>query len=419
MSEALKKFDEVTEMSVLGGFGFYHKSLALALVGDFEGTDEILSGDIGAFWGNNPRSVFVHAVALSQLNRNDEALELIRDTHRGNDDPRLRLAAERLEAGETLPFDFIRNARDGQAEVFHSLAVTLRGGDGPEDGLSLLYARLAEYLRPGDVDIVLVSGELLEDVGQYDLAIDAYGSVPADDPLRHVTETARAEVLHSAGESDEALKVLNQLRETNPEVADIHFTLGDLLRRERRHEEAARSYERAIRIMEAEGTETWLPYYFRGIAWERNGDWEKAEADFRRALEIDPDQANVLNYLGYSLVEMGDKLEEALGMIERAAELSPDSGFIIDSLGWVRYRLGRYEEAVEPMERAAELLPLDPVINDHLGDVLWKVGREREARFQWERALSFEPFREDEERIRRKLEFGLEAVEDEAASDRN
>jgi tetratricopeptide (TPR) repeat protein len=82
----------------------------------------------------------------------------------------------------------------------------------------------------------------------------------------------------------------------------------------------------------------------------------------------------------------------------------------VDSLGWGLYRLGRYEEAVEHMERAAELLPVDPIVNDHLGDVYWAVGREVEARFQWQRALSFDPEPEEAERIRRKLEVGLDQV---------
>jgi Tfp pilus assembly protein PilF len=123
----------------------------------------------------------------------------------------------------------------------------------------------------------------------------------------------------------------------------------------------------------------------------------------------------VLNYLGYSLVEQGRNLDEALNMIERAVAASPGSGYIVDSLGWVLYRLGRYEEAVSQMERAVELVAVDPVVNDHLGDVYWAVGREREAEFQWRRALSFvDPQDSDSEadpaRMRRKLEIGLDAV---------
>ena len=135
------------------------------------------------------------------------------------------------------------------------------------------------------------------------------------------------------------------------------------------------------------------------------------------ALELNPDQPNVLNYLGYSLVEQRRNFDEALGMIERAVEGRPDSGYIVDSLGWVLYRLGRFEEAVEPMERAVELAPIDPIITDHLGDVYWAVGRKREAEFQWLRALSFDPEEDEADRIRRKLEVGLDVVLEEEGSE--
>ena len=138
--------------------------------------------------------------------------------------------------------------------------------------------------------------------------------------------------------------------------------------------------------------------------------WPKADRDFREALRLNPDQPLVLNYLGYSLVEKKIQLDEALIMIEKAVELRPESGFIVDSLGWVLFRMGRYDEAVPHLERAAQLEPIDPIINDHLGDGYWSVGRKREAHFQWRRALSFDPEEAEADRIRRKLEVGLDQV---------
>jgi tetratricopeptide (TPR) repeat protein len=125
---------------------------------------------------------------------------------------------------------------------------------------------------------------------------------------------------------------------------------------------------------------------------------------------LKPDQPQVLNYLGYSYVEMKRNMDDALDMIQRAVAARPDDGYVTDSLGWVFYRMGRYQDAVVEMERAVELMPVDPVINDHLGDVYWAVGRKREAKFQWRRAMSFEPELDDATRIRRKLEVGLDAV---------
>ena len=154
----------------------------------------------------------------------------------------------------------------------------------------------------------------------------------------------------------------------------------------------------------------WFLYYARGITLEREGKWDAAEADFRFALKLSPDQPLVLNYLGYGMVEKNINLEEAQQMIETAVAKQPNDGYITDSLGWVLYRVGKFAEAVSPLEKAIELMPVDPIINDHLGDAYWMVGRKLEAAFQWRRALSFEPEEADAARIRLKLEIGLDAV---------
>lgn len=218
------------------------------------------------------------------------------------------------------------------------------------------------------------------------------------------------------------IEVLERLAEDQPTLAPVYSALGDLLRQQEQYEEATAAYDKALEYSDEGAAARWFLYYARGISHERLKLWDKAEADFRSALEINPDQPQVLNYLGYSLVERRVNLDEALGMIERAVEARPDSGYIVDSLGWVLYRLGRYDEAVGHMETAVELMPVDPVVNDHLGDVYWAVGRYREAEFQWKRALSFIDPEDtdgeaDPERIRRKLEVGLDEVLSEEGAD--
>ena len=204
---------------------------------------------------------------------------------------------------------------------------------------------------------------------------------------------------------------MQQLAKARPKVAVVWSTLGDILRRQERFSEAAAAYDRAIADLPTEQPGQWVVYYTRGICHEREKDWAAAEADFRKALELSPNQPQVLNYMGYSFLEMNTNLDEALSMIERAVAAKPEDGYIVDSLGWALYRMGRYEEAVARMEKAVELMPVDSIVNDHLGDVYWAVGRQREAEFQWKRALSFEPeSEEDATRIRRKLEVGLDAV---------
>ena len=190
----------------------------------------------------------------------------------------------------------------------------------------------------------------------------------------------------------------------------VHLALGDALRREERFADAVAAYDQAAALVETPARQHWPLYYSRGVCLERLGRWPEAEADMRKALDLNPDEPQVLNYLGYSFVDRGEHLDEALEMIQRAVLARPDSGYIVDSLAWAYFRLGRYQEALVPMEKASLLEPVDPIVTDHLGDVYWAVGRKLEARFQWRRALSYKPEDKDALRIRRKLEIGLDGV---------
>ncbi len=415
MTEALARFDALSEETGLQGFALYHKALALASVGDFEGADALFAGDEQGPLRQTRRGAMAHIEVLSQLERNEDALQLLDLLFSTDTDPGVEDIRTRLEAGEVLPFTHVTNASDGAAEMFFSVAGVLSTDAAP--GYTLLYSRLAEYLREDHVDAILLSAAMLEDLERYELATQSYNRVPRDHPAFHAAELGRADTLRRAGKDDAAIEVLQQLAKSHGDLPAVHTAMGDMMRGLQRFEEAIPAYDRALELT-GEDDAQWFVHYARGISYERSGDWDNAEADFRRALELRPNQPLVLNYLGYSLVEKKIKLDEALEMIETAAAERPNSGFIIDSLGWVLYRLGRYDEAVGHMERAAELMPVDPVVNDHLGDVYWAVGRETEAQFQWKRALSFiDPDdtdgEADPERIRRKLEVGLDVVLDE------
>jgi tetratricopeptide (TPR) repeat protein len=412
MSEALAAFDEVAANPGVGTFGLYHKALALASVGDFESAADLFSGAAGPQIRLTRRGTIAYAEVLSQLDRGAEAVAVIEEVFGSQLDPTLSELRRQLAAGAPVPYTGIVKPVQGLAETAFSIAGALSGEAAPS--YTLVYARVAEYLDPSHVDAVLLVAALLDDLGQFDLATDAFAAIPRDHPSYPVAELGRAEALKNSGRLDEAIAVLQNLSESHADLPVVHTTLGDMLRREERFDDASRAYDRAIALFDAETEAQWIVYFSRGITHEREDRWPLAEADFRKALDLRPDQPQVLNYLGYSLVELQTNLEEALNLIERAVAAQPDSGYIVDSLGWVLYRLGRYDEALVHMERAVELLPVDPVVNDHLGDVYWAVGRYREAEFQWHRALSFVGMGEsndaDPKRMRRKLEVGLDVV---------
>jgi tetratricopeptide (TPR) repeat protein len=413
VSEALAAFDAIAAQQGLQGFAAFHKAMALASVGDFEGAEAIFAADTSGAALQTRRGVLARAEILSQLERSQEALEMLQTMFSGATDPEIDVIVAALEAETPIPFSIVTKPQDGFAEIFFTVAAALRSETGPE--FTILYAQVARALRPDHVDALLLTAELFESLGQFDAAIDIYKEVPATHGSYHAAELGRADALRRADRPEQAIEVLEQLVRSNGELAVVHISLGDALRQQDRFADAVVAYDKAVELSAATGGPSWFLLYARAICHERTDNWEAAEADFRAALELNPNQPQVLNYLGYSLVEQQVKLDEALAMIERAVAASPDSGYIVDSLGWALYRLGRYEEAVPQMERAVELLAIDPVVNDHLGDVYWAVGRVREAQFQWTRALSFIGKGEsnediDPDRIRRKLEVGLDAV---------
>ena len=312
-------------------------------------------------------------------------------------------AYKRLD-NKTVPKPEIATGSDGVAEALFSLAGSVQQQSAFQ---AIIYARLATYLR-GDFSIAkLLIAEILEGDRRYEDAIAVYRTVLADPNYSWAARLRIADQFDALERPDDAIKELKQMAQDDPRRYDSLVRMGDILRRHKRFEEATRAYSDAKARIPMLKAEHWPMLYASGIAYERTKQWDKAEADFLKALEFDPEQPYVLNYLGYSWVEMGKNLDQARGMIELAVKKRPRDGFIIDSLGWALFRLGDIDNAVKQLERAVSLRPEDPTINDHLGDVYWKVNRKDEAVFQWKRALSLDPERDDIPKIQKKVQEGL------------
>ena len=410
MRRAADSFTAVAADDPLADIAYTHLALARAAVGDFEGADAILSGDEFGPLSASERSLRARVEVLVQLDRRDDALELLDIFTASLPDPALLALRARILANPSpAPYEFITTAEQGLAEVFFTIARALSGESGSST-LPLLYARAAYRIDPTHSEALIYTAELLRAQGQYSLAADAYAQVQPGDPQFVEAQLGRADTYFEDDRQDDAVTVLSDLARDHPDLPTVKAALGDALRRTERCAEAVEAYTAALDGVDITQSRYWFLYYTRGICFENLDDFASSEADFRQALVLNPEQPQVLNNLGYSMVEQRRNLDEALAMIERAVAARPDSGYIVDSLGWVLYRLGRFAEAVEPMERAVALLPTDPIINDHLGDVYWMVGRKREAQFQWQRALSNAPEEADAIRIRRKLDIGLDRV---------
>ena len=272
---------------------------------------------------------------------------------------------------------------------------------------ALLLARMALYARGDDPIYLALLADILDAESRTADALAAYRQVPPDAPYGWQAEVKVGEELHRLGRDDEAVAYLKKLVESRPDRSEAAIELGDTLRATKQFADAVKAYDTAIARMGPTRPEDWAVYYFRGIALERSGQWTLAEKDFKKALQLQPDHPYVLNYLGYTWVDRGEHLKEAIKMLQKAVEQKPDDGFIVDSLAWAYYRLGQYDKAVVYQEKAVSLEPGDSVLNDHLGDIYWKLGRHNEARFQWQRALAFKPDADRVAPIEAKLQNGL------------
>jgi tetratricopeptide (TPR) repeat protein len=388
------------------------KNFQLGLLYDFAGQADKATSFYDKTLADNPQLNWRLTDAIANFyerhGKADKAKALYQkfiDQNVGSEIAQTVLAAR----GPGVPKPLIGPASEGLAEAMFDLASVLNQTETID--LALVYARFALELQPNFRLGQLLLADVLTTQEKPDQSLAVLQQIPRSSPYSWSARLRIAANLDSLDRSDEAIAQLKEMAAEAPKTIGADVQLGDVLRNKKRFAEAAAAYNEAIERAGAEGLpDRWALFYDRGVSYERAGDWKKAEADLEHALELKPDQPLVLNYLGYSWIDKGQKLDQGVKMIEKAVELRPEDGYIVDSLGWAHYRMGDYTGAVEYLERAVELVPSDPTINDHLGDAYWRNGRMTEARYQWRRALQFGPDKDDMPAIEAKLDHGLAPV---------
>ena len=313
----------------------------------------------------------------------------------------------KLSNGDT--YDVIKITPYKQiAEVFFRWSQSVQKG-GKININKSFYLSLANYADPTSSFLRFNLATVLIDSENYGLSKEILDNFSKDDVffLDSILENTYA--IEQLDSDKSALEYIEKFIIDGYGNAKLLKTYGSLQRNQSLFKEAIKSYTRAIEAARREiYTEAiWPILFLRGISFERSKNWASAEADFISALELSPDQPQILNYMGYSLLERKEKLDQAMRMIVLAAEKAPDSYHIIDSLGWAYYKKGEFGKALLYLEKAMDLESTDPIVNDHLGDVLWMLGRKREAEFQWKKSLSFKPDSIDKKITEDKLKFGL------------
>jgi tetratricopeptide (TPR) repeat protein len=390
-------------------FRAYHTAEILDLLDDKQGAMRAYQDAMASSGGTSVRIVQAYSSFQARNGETEKAKETLNtfltiSPHH----PLVEADLNTLLAGKT-PKPLVASATDGVAEALYGLGSALAQEAGSD--LAVLYLRLAIWMRP-DFDVAhTLLADTFEQKKYWADAIASYERVSRGSPLYANARIQSAIDLNHLERQPEAIAVLTKLSKEDPNSVEPHVALGDIYRAKENYADAFTQYDNAIKLSGEPQPKYWSLFYARGICNERLDKWQAAEDDLKTALKLSGDHPLVLNYLGYSWIEQGTHLEEALAMIEKAVELRPTDGFIVDSLGWAQYRLGDFDHAVQVLQRAVELEPGDSTINDHLGDAFWKVGRKIEARFQWSHALEMKPEPDRVDVIKAKLQFGLEAGE--------
>jgi tetratricopeptide (TPR) repeat protein len=387
------------------------RDLHAALINDYADRVDDAATAFGKLINSQPATWRVTELAGNFFERHGRSEEARRLYQRSAEQQGLAEMAgvgiARIDKG-IVPARLIASPADGAAEGLFDLAGLLNQRDTSD--AALIYARLALDLSPKFALAQLLIGEIRGAEDRSSEALALYQSVDPNSPFHWMARLRAALELDTIGRTDEAVTQLRAMATERPSRPEPLVELGDILRAHKRFAEAATAYDGAIARTPNPQSADWRLYYSRGVALERSGQWQRAEGDLKHALNLQPDQPLVLNYLGYSWIDKGQNLKDALGMIQRAVQLRPNDGYIVDSLGWAYFRLGDYPQSTRYLERAIELLPQDPTINDHLGDAYWRSGRVAEARFQWRRALQFQPEADEVKGIQVKLDHGLGAL---------
>jgi tetratricopeptide (TPR) repeat protein len=275
-----------------------------------------------------------------------------------------------------------------RAQLYERLGILYRSSNKPDKAIAAF--RQIGALEPeaaGDATAEVV--ETYRQAHNLKAALQEADAALKKSPGDKQITLEHAEVLGDLNRTDEAVAEIRSVMKGEKDAKDrnLLLMLSQIYEKAKRFKDEAQVLDEAAEASKTQEEKIGVEFA-RGAMFEREKDYEQAEAAFRKVIADDPDNAGALNYLGYMLADRNVKLEEAQKMIARAVELDPQNGAYLDSLGWVYYRQDRLEQAEDNLLKAIARMSSDPTVHDHLGDVYFKEGKVKEAILQWQSSLN-------------------------------
>ncbi len=358
------------------------------------------------------RYYYFHANYLLSQGKKNEALKIIALSLKSN--PRnllINQLKKDFNKANYLKFNNqfdCTNLSHNVAEIFYVISNILSSQS--LYSLSNFYLNLAKYLNPEFISFETLYAENYYKLGNLTKSKKIHEKIKKKGSAYSWFATKNiATILSKEKKNKEALSYLtkNFMKIKKPNTYEI-YDYAEFLKNNDQFEDSIIYFSKVLNLVKPND------YLFskasdgRGVAYERLGDWAKAESDLLNSLKAVPNQAYVINYLAYSWIEQGVKIEKSLEMLEEANNLKKNDGYIIDSLGWALFKLKKFQEAKKYLEQAVKIMPTDPVINDHFGDSLWMIGKELQARYYWNYVLTLENTEDElKQKIKKKIIFGL------------
>jgi tetratricopeptide (TPR) repeat protein len=400
LDRALVTIDQIPNNSLLSGLRFEERALILLKFRRTADAEPFARRAVGAAGTRENRLRLALADGFLAAGDRDRALIMIEGMGSDATAARQRVLAGKL-SGQMI--DTPAKALGEALTAFAGDLARLQRGSPP-----VALAQVARYANPQNGGATMLLALLLEGQDRTDEALALLRSIARDDALSSQVRDVQVRILIDSKRLNDAFAIASAAASAPGAGINDYSRLGDVYQAMKRYNEAAGVYARAVALANAQGlkAQLWPLLLLQANALEQAGRWPETKAALQQGLALAPEQPLLLNFMGYSKLEHHEDLDAAEAMIRKASELAPDDASIIDSLGWAQYKRGKVQEAITTLQTAAEKDPDQADIQEHLGDALYKAGRRYEARFAWNAAL----VTADDEvagRVKAKLASGL------------